>query len=56
VCVKCVCVCEVCVCVFIYLFIYLLLGHAVAQLVEELRYKYVGGGFESGCYLDFPLT
>ena len=35
--------------IYIYLFIYLIekLGHAVAQLVEVLRYKPEGSGFDS---------
>jgi len=34
-----------------------LLGHAVAQLVEALRYKPEGRGFESRwCYWIFSLT
>jgi hypothetical protein len=27
-----------------------ILGHAVAQLVEALRYKSEGRGFDSGCF------
>ena len=32
-------------------------GHAVAQLVEALRYKPEGGGFDSQwCHWNFSLT
>jgi hypothetical protein len=32
-------------------------GHAVAQLVEALRYKPEGGGFDSRwCHWNFSLT
>ena len=32
-------------------------GHAVAQLVEALRYKSEGGGFDSRwCHWNFSLT
>jgi hypothetical protein len=32
-------------------------GHAVAQLVEALRYKPEGRGFDSGwCHWNFSLT
>ena len=35
----------------------LLLGHAVAQLVEALRYKSEGRGFDSRwCHCNFSLT
>jgi len=37
--------------------IYFSVGHAVAQLVEALRYKSEGRGFDSRwCHWNFPLT
>jgi hypothetical protein len=34
-----------------------LTGHAVAQLIEALRYKPEGRGFDSRwCHWNFPLT
>jgi hypothetical protein len=39
----------------IYLFVYL--GHAIEQLVEALRYKSEGRGFDSRwCHWNFSLT
>ena len=32
---------------YIYIYIYIYIGHAVAQLVEALRYKPEGRGFDS---------
>jgi hypothetical protein len=48
------------ICLFIYLFIYLSvllkLGHAVAQLIEELRSKPEGRGLHSRwCHWNFSL-
>jgi len=43
--------------VCILLFLITCVGHAVAQLVEALRYKPEGCGFDSGwCHLNFSLT
>ena len=40
-----------------YIYIYILLGHAVTLLVEPLRYKQEGRGFDSRlCHCDFSLT
>jgi hypothetical protein len=32
------------------------MGHTVAQLVEALRYKSEGRGFDSRCHWNFLLT
>jgi uncharacterized membrane protein len=38
-------------------YVYILLGHAVAQLVEALLYKPEGRGFDSRwCHCNFSLT
>ena len=43
---------------FMYMYVYIYTrGYAVAQLVEALRYKLEGRGFDSRwCHWDFPLT
>ena len=33
--------------IYIYIYIYIYMGHAVAQLVEALRYNSEGRGFDS---------
>ena len=60
---MCVCVCVcVCICIYIFFFnnIYIIITptwHAVAQLVEALRYKPEGRGFDSRwCHWIFSLT
>ena len=41
----------------IYIYIYIYMGYAVAQLVEALRYKSEGRGFDSRwCHWDFSFT
>ena len=41
----------------ILMYAFLVRGHAVAQLVEALRYKSEGRGLDSRwCYWNFPLT
>ena len=46
-----------CVCVYIYIYIYIYMKHAVSQLVEALRYKSEGRGFDSRwCLWNFSLT
>ena len=52
--------CQIYVCVYIYIYIYIYIythtrthncmGHAVAQMVEALRYKPEGLGFDSRWY------
>jgi len=43
--------------VIFYRFVYGCMGHAVAQLVEALRYKSEGRGFDSRwCHWNFSLT
>jgi len=42
---------------YIYIYIFFLGGHTVAQLVEALRYKSEGRGFDSRwCHWNFLLT
>jgi len=56
----CVCICMY-VCMYLralcmYVFMYIV-GHAVVQLVEALRYKPEGLGFDSRwCHCNFSLT
>ena len=43
--------------IYIYIYIYIYRGHAVAQLVEALRYKPEGRGFDSRwCHWNFSFT
>jgi hypothetical protein len=43
--------------IFLICLLYLKQGHAVAQLVEALRYKSKGRGFDSRwCHWNFSLT
>ena len=37
-------------------YLYMYSGHVVAQLVEALRYKPEGRGFDSRCNFKFSLT
>jgi len=40
-----------------YVYVYIFMGHAVAQLVEALRYKPEGRGFDfRWCHWNFSLT